>query len=406
MKITADIPGNLQELLSSLEDGKIVSAETITEVIERMTKLKLIEKKYHDKVKNRKDGRQCYVLISGKQISAANYDKLIEKLYDMEYGKQNSTLKDLFPEFLIWKKDTTPTSEQTLRNYTIDWNKFLNESNIVDIPIKQLKIKDFISYFRFITKDRSITHNRFGNTKSILNGIYDYAIENEIVEFNPIKEINCKQFPFKPTNNNQDEVFTMAEREQLLSCLETIKGIYPLAIRLDFHLVTRIGELLAIRWSDVKEDCIHIHSQHLSIIEMNEDLSFSSRTCKTVDYIKGNTNQGFRILPLTPNAKEILAEIKELNPDSEFVLMQNGKQLNTNTFNKNLKRYCAKAKVRYLSSHKIRFASATLLYQAGLPLNELSTLLGHTTVEMTLHYLRRVISQDTINQFMQKALDG
>ena len=96
--------------------------------------------------------------------------------------------------------------------------------------------------------------------------------------------------------------------------------------------------------------------------------------------------------------RPILDKIKELNPDGEFILMQDGRQLNANSFNRWLKRYCEECNIPVRSSHKIRFCVASILYDNGVPLTVLQQLLGHTTTAMTLHYLRRVTpTKDTAN---------
>lgn len=77
-----------------------------------------------------------------------------------------------------------------------------------------------------------------------------------------------------------------------------------------------------------------------------------------VDHLKGNTDQGFRYQPLTPEALRLLAKIREQNPDGEFILMKDGRQLNANSFNRWLKRYCEECGITPHSSHKIRFCTA------------------------------------------------
>ena len=78
--------------------------------------------------------------------------------------------------------------------------------------------------------------------------------------------------------------------------------------------------------------------------------------------------------------------------------MSDNRQLNANTFNRWLKRYCEECNIPVRSSHKIRFCVASILYDNGVPLTVLQQLLGHTTTAMTLHYLRRVTpTKDTAN---------
>lgn len=173
------------------------------------------------------------------------------------------------------------------------------------------------------------------------------------------------------------------------------------ARELAFRLIIRIGELKALRWEDIHEDYIYIHQQTVERQVMNDDLTFESRTMETVNRMKGNKENGKRTQYLTPEAKEILKKIKQLNPNGEYILMKDGRQLSTCTYNRHLRAFCENAGVEYHSSHKIRFTSASMLYD-GTNLALLSQLLGHTTTTMTLHYFRNILGNNEIQKLMSK----
>lgn len=97
-------------------------------------------------------------------------------------------------------------------------------------------------------------------------------------------------------------------------------------------------------------------------------------------------------MPLTPKAKEILEKIKHINPDSEYLFIRNGQPLATVTFNRHLKRCCQTLNIKYRSSHKLRFSTASIMYKNSVNETELQKLLGHTSLTMTRHYLRNVTS--------------
>lgn len=55
-----------------------------------------------------------------------------------------------------------------------------------------------------------MTRKRFNAMKSVMNGIIYYAIENEIIDHNYLRDINYRQFNYKSENNdiipfNEDE---------------------------------------------------------------------------------------------------------------------------------------------------------------------------------------------------------
>ena len=228
--------------------------------------------------------------------------------------------------------------------------------------------------------------------------------ELELVTYNPIKGIDMKQFPLKPTNNNDDNVFTENDRKRLLEHLKNDDDIYALAISFDFQLTLRFGELSGLRKCDYKNGKIRISQQHLLDVDMKDDLSFSENRFINTDHVKGNTEHGFRSLPLNDSARTIIERAIELNPDGDYIFMFEGNQLSISTFNARLRRYCKEIGIEYHSSHKIRFCVASILYQNGMPLTELKRMLGHSTVQMTLHYLRNVSADSQTLDIMQKCL--
>ena len=92
--------------------------------------------------------------------------------------------------------------------------------------------------------------------KSVLNGIIYYAIELEIIEHNYLRDINYKQFRYKAENNNILP-FTEEERLKIIAHLPN-DDLYSLALKFDFHMILRIGELKGLKWSDIKGDYIYI----------------------------------------------------------------------------------------------------------------------------------------------------
>lgn len=394
---------NQQELCELLME-KTSLMETPSMSLQEIVQWRQIEKKYGDSIKYRADTNQYYVIIKRKQITCSHRNGLLEKLRRMEYSEDFITLADYYPGFMLWKRDFTSTSGTTLKFYDSIWNGLLNKSHIVYMPIEEIQTIHFMNYFRMITMSREMSRKRFNNIKTVFNELYSYLIENGVVQHNPIKECNIKHLCFKPISDNSNEVFTIKEREILIAYLESLEDdIYSLAILLDFCLIVRIGELTALRYEDINDDYIHIRNQHTKDTQMDDDLTFSSLAYTNHQYLKGYKSG--RTQFLIPKAKEILKKIKEINPDGKYILMCNGKQLSSDKFNKKLKGFCRNAGVRELSSHKIRFSNASLLHAQGMTLPELQKLLGHSSQEMTLYYLRNVVSDKTTNETMKRALE-
>lgn len=380
---------NEQLLQFILQDGILTSSEIENFII--MTRKNQVTKVHQTPLYQRNDGRyftkvnECGKI---KQILAKDEKELYDKLYEFYYGEKNSSLTDLYPQWLKWRDEKTSVTKKTIKENTYLWNTFLWDSVIATTPLKQLKAKDFIQYFRSITKNRTLTRKRFNDIKSVMNGIIYYAIENEIVEHNHLRDINYRQFAYKPESH---DIFPYTEEERKRMMNHLSDDLYSLAIKLDFCTIIRIGELKVLKWSDIKDDYIYVHS-------------FMNEKNEIIPYCKGHTEAGMRYLPLTDACKRILSEIKRINPDIEYLFIQDSKPLVTVTFNRRIKKCCKELGIDYRSSHKIRFSTSSIMHKNGANNTELQELLGHTDLNMTNKYLKNITPRSETckkaNQFL------
>lgn len=393
-----------QKELKRLFNNGNLSEEDVAEIISFMNKESKLKSVINlEKIKYRKDNSRPYIYINRIQYSAASYEELVDILYSLYFDNKPVSIKDLYTEWLIWRRDYSNVSLKTIKENRYLYDAYFKETALVEVPLSQLKPMDFLNHFRKMTKDGTMTRKRFNDAKSVLNGIITYAIEKEIIDHNILKDLNYRQLNFKAESGTK-ETYTLEEREHILSYLENDTNMYSLAIQFDFFVIMRIGELKALRWTDIEGDYIKIHSQELEEQNMNDDLTFSPRIHINVNYTKGHTAEGMRYMPLIDGAKKILSKVREINPDGEFIFMQNGRQLTTSTFNKHLKKICIDLGIKPKSSHKIRFAVASALYKNGFPATKLQKLLVHTTLAMTLHYLLDITSDEESYEQMSHLL--
>lgn len=338
-----------------------------------------------------------------KLLKRKNKEDLLKFLVDyynklyLDKSRKNTKLRELYKEWMIYRRDETSAKSGTIRKNKMEWNKFYENSVLADMKVTDIKPIDLIRFFRKLTKDRTYTRKCVTNMRSLLSGIFSYAVEEEIITHNPILDVDFKKFSYKPVENQSDNVFKKEEVEKLLPYLRNINEPYSLAIQLAFCLFIRIGELKALTWENINlvNRSVYLNSQITQEPILNDDLSFSHKEIKVENYIKGCTSHGYRKEYLTDNALEVLKKAKELNPDGKFVFMPYGRPMNTERFNIYLKRYCNAVGIPYHSSHKIRFYSASVAYN-GHNLASISKMMGHSQTATTMHYLRDVMQEDNL----------
>lgn len=410
--IEANDNADYKNVLLSLVDSGILNETAVENMISEMTKNKIknavIAKLGHEpKIYYHNDGKRIFTKIkldgTWKQILGYDIDDLYKKLYEFYHSDFDITLTDLFPKFMLNRRDKKKVCSKTMQENKRDWDRYLKDSEIAKIPMRKLKPRDYITLFENITMNRTLTYKSVSNIRSLLNKMYAFAIEKEYVEYNPVLSVDFSEFKYYVPDNS-DKAYSIENRQKLLSYLYNIVEPYSLAIQLDFQLTCRIGEIKALRWENVDFDnrTITIKEQALNQREMKDDLTFDKTIIEVVPRVKGDTPQGKRIIPMTTEAMRILQLAKEINPTGEFVFMPYGRIMLTDTFNDYLKKYCNKAGVPYYSSHKIRFTSCSTLYN-GDNLAEVSRLMGHSQVQTTLHYLRNVHDTSEMLSQMENA---
>ena len=367
---------SLQDLISG---GIIEQSEGQLKIF--MLKEKAVLEVHKRDICQRSDGRFITkVDVNGtlSQKTAYTYKGLIDKLYDFYFGIQNTTLENFYPVWVDYRRNESSVKEKTIKENGYIWNSLLKDTAITKKPMRSLDVDDYISYFRSVTKGRKLTRKRFNDMKSVLNGMLFLAVEKKIIKHNPINDINFGQFSYKP-ENNQIFPYTSAERALIIDYLGD--DLYSLAIKFYFCLTVRIGELKALRYDDIRGNFIHV-------------CRFVNYQNQVEDDIKGHTADGIRWLPLTDEAREIIDLLRQMNLDNNYLFFVDGKPITTVTFNRHLKKCCNALGIEYRSSHKLRFSTASILYQNGLSTPELQKMLGHSTLAMTEHYLRNIASSD------------
>ena len=401
-----------KNILQALVDDGTLSLSAVEQKIEDMTKKNIKEAVVNalgkePKIYNHNDQKRVYTKIkvdnSWKPIYGYSVDELYKNLYDILVIPRTYTLTTLLPEFMLYRRNMNKVSPKTIQENMNDWNKYIKDTPVANIPLKDIRVKDYLNLFESITLNGSLTRKRVSNIKSLLNKMYAYAIREELVDINPVHSIDFSEFRYYVPDNS-DKIYTVENRQKLLSYLQTVIEPYSLAIQLDFQITARIGEIKALKWSDIdfENRSININKQVLRHQYMNDDLTFGSVKTELVSRVKGNSKAGKRRLHMTNEAYRILTLAKELNPDGEYVFMPYGRVISTYTFNQNLKRYCENAGVPYFSSHIIRFTSCSNLYNAT-DLAFTSSSMGHSTKATTLHYIRDINKPARYNNQVEEA---
>ena len=210
-----------------------------------------------------------------------------------------------------------------------------------------------------------------------LSQAYAMAISSGLLYNNPCKDIIIpKKEPKKAV------AFTADEQERFLSfCKDntTYQNLFVFA----FNTGMRMGELLALTWDDYDKDKNMIRvNKNLSVVR---DYSDNDNKQKTI-INSTKTESGTRDIPLTKTAVNIINEqFKKCGDKSVFVFCSDaGTPLMKRNIYRAFNNIIEKAEIQSpVTFHSFRHAVASILFENGTPLQDVTTQLRHGQTSTT-----------------------
>ena len=385
----------------------ILSLSEVDEML-MMTRKRLIEETHPYAINCRKNGRFITTIREDgklKQISASSEKDIVDKLYAFYFeNKKNLTLNDLFPE---WKEERLANQNvnvKTVRRDCQHWEKYYKNNPIIHVPICKLTTKQISDFFNAAITEFALSNKEYNNMKTIMIALIRNAIDKEIIVENPMNGICIKsKFRAIRKQNNGTKVYLNDEYDKLDDHLEGVNTIEALCIQMMFQLGVRIGEVVALKFSDIDYGKIAIQRMEENVVLADGD-TFKSAGTKIVEHLKKENESEYRFIPLTDKALEIIEKAKELNPNDEFIFVRDGERLTKRIVTYWLSKYCKEAGITYKSPHCTRRTTASRLHTAGMPLDMIRDILGQVDEKTTLGYIYNPNTEEENREIMNNAL--
>ncbi len=194
---------------------------------------------------------------------------------------------------------------------------------------------------------------------------------NKAVSCDMINKSPCKGVELPPLIKKEVRALTIQEEQTFLKACEWHK-YYPLYVMaLDTGL--RIGELLALTWSDVDLDG--------GTVSVNKNIALVKR--EIIPQSTPKTPSSVRKVPLTARTLKIL---KAMRAETSSILVFNneGSYYNPSAVSKSLEHVINRTGLNWFTFHSLRHTFATKLFNCGVPVNVISKLLGHSKTSITM----------------------
>jgi len=316
----------------------------------------------------RADGKPKYC-----SVYARTYGEVKEKLLKLKATEQKNntpcslTVEYLFNEWLNMKKSSV--KESTTANYAFKINKHL---------------KPFFSGLKFSLLSPKIVYNFIQKKQS--EGLSTKYISDMIVILKSMAKYTAKTYhctneiaDIEPPKTAKKELKLYSKDEQKILKSALLKETNPtkLGILLCLFSGIRIGELCALKWSD-----IDFGNGLLHITKTCQRIKCNNSTKIVITSPKSASSD--RVIPLPEFLLNILREFAPSERNSYF-LSESKKIIEPRTMQYRFRAILKKANLPSMNFHSLRHIFATNCIEIGFDVKTLSEILGHGSTGITLN---------------------
>ncbi|EGO5060751.1 site-specific integrase [Enterococcus faecalis] len=332
----------------------------------------------------------------------------IERLYlkGVQIGNSNIVMEDYLKEWLeVFKKPNIKQStymrlERCIRLHIIPTFGMMK--------LNEIKRADIVKWVNNLSNKQ-----KKSTVRSNLNVLHD-ALETAVYELGYLE----KNVASKIKIPSKDEVshlkfFSKEELESLLNFLSTYKvAKYSHSIQyyVLFYLLSstglRLGEALALEWSDINGDKLSVN-KNLSYDNYNNVTITTPKSKSSIRTIKIDNNTSTLLKKQKINKKECILKYSSFNKpiNSDLIFSnENGNYLRHSVVREFFYKTCKRCNIPVLSPHALRHSHAVHLLEAGASIKYVSARLGHNSISITadtyLHITEK-IEDDSLNLYTE-----
>ncbi len=259
-----------------------------------------------------------------KLIKRSTLEKLedaIVEYYSSENESHEKLFKDVFSNWLEFKNKIV--SDGTVYHYREDYKRFFKDTDFENTAISAINEETIFAFLSYIVKRLELTQKTMKTLCGYINEVMESAVSNRYINSNPYTlakpklKLILKQCVLNKPKSEAERTLSPYEIKALISQLykeyENKPGyISPYAIELALLTGMRIGELSALRWSDIT-DVITVRSSEKAHRPEKGSIYYTVEGTKT-----GRERQ----IPLTAAMSDLFKRIAEAEKMRAIIRIQ------------------------------------------------------------------------------------
>lgn len=327
---------------------------------------------------NDKTGKSVYTSVYGK-----TYKEVKSKLQE---AKANATTQVVKKSNYLFKDITSLWCDANYRNLKgstiLKYNFLINKHILPYIGDYEINSMNNFMINEFVSQ--KLANGKIGNSGKLspsyvktivflVNSIIQFAVKENICSI--VLTNNCKL----SSRKKEICIFSKNEQSKLENYLQDNIDYTKLGILISLRTGLRIGEVCALKWSDIDMNNKIIHVQ--STVSRVENRS-EKGTKLIIE--KPKTKSSIRDIPIPTDLYNWLMMIK-VKEYSIYVVSNSYNFISPRTYEYRYHKILLSCGVSRLNYHALRHTFATRCIEVGVDVKTLSEILGHSNVSITLN---------------------
>lgn len=337
-------------------------------------------------------GLDVYGKAIRKTVGSYKKTAVIEKLNVLRQkakktqitNNTNVTFGDVFHSW-IYNFKKNEIQNNTFAEYEVCYRLRIITHSISRMKINMISLDMLQRYFNDL-KRQGWSDNVIKKTYIKINSCFVFAEIHGIINKNYCKGVIIGKVQKK--KDDQYKVFSKEEQERIINALD-LRNILDKVIYFTFYTGLRLGEVLAVKWENIHGNILSIKEQYQKDIIITKEGSRET-TYIVKDILKTPHSQ--REIPLPKKVMDLLDETLHLG---DFIFSDTeGNPIEVKRVPRRLKKVCESLGIgTERSFHSIRHTYATRLFELGVPIKTIQTLLGHSDIQTTMNIYTHVMKE-------------
>ena len=375
-----------------------------------------IIRKYHEpiskltKVKSGKYAGQWQTYMKGVDGKSPRKYKRFKTFNDAYnfiisyYSIKAETLETYFPHWLEWKCQRNNNKNSTREHNQNAFNKYVVGTKLASIPLTAITTEDLDDWCREVLIRKPLCASRFNTYRIVVTGPLELAVREKLIPATPWKPECMDYKPLLKSKRrapSREKIFYDDEVSDIIkNCLESYdstRNSANIAIVINFVLGLRVGELSALKFSDIdwKNQTIFIQRQE------------SER--KVEEYVKSDSASGYRELPVGSQVINLLKRLwQDFGLVSEYIFSDAQGRRKTSAAIQKRFIYAQVGKggdkaasgIKRIHCQRRTVGTRIAKYKG---LEAARIWLGHTDLQTTLRYIYSTETIDSMRDYVEKS---